>query len=302
MFKKELAIIVPTKDRPDDLNRFLQSLRRQEVKPTQIIIVDSGSKDLGDILNGFSNLQINYIKKNQPSLTFQRNVGIRMLKENASLVAFFDDDIALEENSLKNMMKFWENASEDVGGACFNNMSQPFKRPKFFEKIFIVNSELPGKMLPSGFQSIPCAVDRTMQIDWLIGCAMVFRKEIFREFLFDERFSGYARYEDVDFSYRVGKKFKIFVVADAKVKHFLKLERIEDSFALGKMEVINRLYFVKKNPNLSLFLCYWSLLGYFFNNSIKGLLGYDKRYKFRAKGNIYGFVEFVLKARLVTKK
>lgn len=295
MFKEKLAIIIPTKDRPDEVKRFLESVREQEIKPMQIIVVDGGSEGLKDILNSFATLNIDYVKKNPPSLTLQRNIGIKMLKEEISLVAFFDDDIILEKNSLKNMMKFWEDVPEDVGGACFNNMSQSFKKPKFFEKIFIVNAREPGRILSSGFQSLPCAVDKTMQIDWLIGCAMMFRKEIFKEFMFDERFWGYAIYEDVDFSYRVGKKYKLFVVADAKVKHLSRMERIEDSFALGKMEVANRLYFVKKNSELSMALCCWGLLGLFFNNIIKGLVGFGKRYNFRAKGNISGFVEFFLK-------
>ncbi|MDD4910361.1 MAG: glycosyltransferase [Candidatus Omnitrophica bacterium] len=291
MFNEKLAVIIPTKDRPEELRRCLESIEDQGFKPAQIIIVDGGSRAVSGVVDSFSGLNIDYVRKTPPSLTAQRNAGIKMVRDGVSLVAFLDDDVALETDSLKNMMKFWEAASLDTAGACFNNMSEPFRRPAFLEKVFLVNADIPGRILPSGFQSIPCAVDRTMRIDWLIGCAMVFRRKVFEEFMFDEKFSGYARYEDVDFSYSVGKKYKMFVVADAKIKHFVKLENVGYSSALGKMEVVNRVYFVKKNPDLSVPLCYWALFGIFLNNIIKGLLGFDSRYKLRARGNLAGFLE-----------
>lgn len=293
MFNHRLAIVIATKDRPLELARLLKSIQEQDFEPIQIVIVDGGSRASENILDGFACLNIEYVRHVPPSLTVQRNVGIRMLKRDVSLAAFLDDDITLEKNSLKNMAMFWKSASDDIGGACFNNMSEPFKEPGFLERVFLVNARIPGKILPSGFQSIPCAVKETMRVDWLIGCAMVFRKKIFEEFMFDEAFSGYARYEDVDFSYSVGKKYKMFVVADAKIRHFVKLENVGYSSALGKMEVVNRVYFVKKNPDLSVPLCYWALFGIFLNNIIKGLLGFDSRYKLRARGNLAGFLEIL---------
>lgn len=295
MIKNNLAVIIATKDRPQELSRLLESIKTQEVKPSQIIVVDGSDSGLTGLLSLYSYMGIDYIKVIPPSLTKQRNVGISAVKDDAVFVAFFDDDIALEENSLRNMMKFWENASQDTAGACFNNMSEPFKKPRLGERIFLVNANTPGRITRSGFQSIPCAVDKTMRVDWLIGCAMVYRKSIFKKLSFDEWFYGYARYEDVDFSYRVGREHKMFVVADAKIKHFVKLEKIESSFALARMEVVNRMYFVKKNHNLSSILCCWSILGILINNVIKALSGKGVRYKLRARGSFYGFVEVFLK-------
>lgn len=297
MFKERLAVIIPTKERPNELQRLLQSLLKQEARPIQVIVVDSGNKDLSGILKSFNCLPIDYIRQKPPSLTRQRNAGIGALKEEATLVSFFDDDSILKRNCLENLMRFWDMAPEDVGGACLNNVSLPSKKPNFFEKIFIVNANSPGRILPSGFLSPPCGIDETTQVDWVTGYAMVFRKKIFKEFMFDERFSGYALYEDVDFSYRVRKKYKLFILKDAQVEHESRMQSLGNSFVLGKNEVMHRLYFVKKYPDLSLGLCCWGLLGLFLNNITKGVSNNDKRYKIRAKGNIYGFMEFFLKGR-----
>lgn len=285
-----LAIIIATKDRPDELDRLLQSISIQKVKPSQIIVADGGERKLEFVLDKFKHLNINYIKKRPASLTSQRNAGIRALEKYVTIVAFLDDDTVLERDSLEEMMKFWESAPVEVGGASFNLTNEVYKKPTIMEKIFFVNTDTPSKVLRSGFQGKVSYVSKTTDADWLVGCAMVFRRKIFEEFMFDEWYSGYARYEDVDFTYRVGRKYKLCVVAEARILHLNKPEDISFSFNLGRMEVVNRLYFVRKNKELSLALCYWALFGYFLNNAARGTLFLNKRYALRALGNVAGFI------------
>ena len=287
---QRMGIIIPTKDRPDELSRLLESITIQEIKPFQIIIVDGGQVPIRNILDRFFNLNIDYIRRTPPSLTAQRNAGIKALRGDITLVVFFDDDIVLEEGSLNNMIRFWESAPVDVGGASFNLINQIYKAPTVFERIFLVNTHEPNRILRSGFQGKISVVNENHRADWLIGCAMVFRKNIFEEFMFDERFSGYARYEDADFTYRVSKMYKMFVVADAKVRHLNKVEGLDFSFSLGKMEVINKIYFVKKHRDLSLVLCYWALFGILLNNILKNIFYGDRRYLYRARGNMAGLM------------
>jgi GT2 family glycosyltransferase len=211
------------------------------------------------------------------------------------VVIFFDDDIILEPHALSNMVKFWRAAPEDVGGAAFNLMNEKYKRPAIMEKIFMVNSDTPLSILKSGFQGKASCLANTGQVSWLIGCAMSWRKDVFKDFIFDERFSGYARYEEVDFSYRVGKKYKLFVVADAGIRHYVKPENVDTSFSLGKMELLNRLYLVHKNVDLSVGLCCWSLFGIFLNNIIKGIVFFDKRSFRRAMGNTAGLAQAIFR-------
>lgn len=294
MTEEKLAIIIPTKSRPDEVTRLLDSVSFQGIKPAQIILVDGGDVSAEKVATQFPSLDVNYTTS-PCSLTTQRNIGIKMLKRDITLVAFFDDDVTLEKDTLKNMMKFWKGASADTAGASFNNMSDVYKKATFLEKVFLVNARKPGRILSSGFQSKICSLEKTTRVEWLLGCATVWRKNIFSEFMFDEWFTGYARYEDVDFSYRVSKKYRLFVVADARVKHHNRLEEVDFSFRLGKMQVVNRLYFVKKSIGLSVPLCYWACLGLFINNVIKGILDRNARYINRARGNITGFIESLSK-------
>lgn len=293
--RQTLGIIIATKDRPADLERMLKSVSAQDRIPERIVVVDGGTKTVEGLVKGFPGLRIDYLRLVPPSLTAQRNAGIRRLGKDVSVVAFFDDDVVLEDGCLRKMMDFWQGASPDTGGAGFNVMNVAPNRPTIFQKIFVVNDDIPGRILRSGFQSRIPPMEKTASVEWVVGCAMAWRADIFDEFLFDEWFAGYARYEEVDFSCRVGRKYKIFMVADARVRHLNTLEDLSFSFPLGKMEVVNRLYFVKKNPPLSAPLCYWALSGLLLNNLVKGLLGMDKRYLNRARGNIAGLAVSMLK-------
>ncbi|MDD5423012.1 MAG: glycosyltransferase [Candidatus Omnitrophica bacterium] len=295
MSKEKLAIIIPTKDRQEELMRLLASILKQGYKPFQIIVVDGGNRQVDAAVRNAEGPNIDYLRKFPPSLTAQRNAGIGALKGEVTIAAFLDDDIVLEEGSLDAMMEFWEAAPADVGGASFNLVNEIYEKPTFIEKLFMAKADKPNAILRSGFQGKIACVERTIPAQWMVGCAMSFRKEIFGEFAFDERFSGYARYEDVDFTYSVGKKHRMFVVADAKVRHLNKLEDVNFSFPLGRMEVINRLYFVSKHKDLSVAFCYWALAGILMNNVLKALLKLDKRYWNRAKGNFAGLAASVFR-------
>lgn len=286
---EKLAIIIPTKDRPDQVTRLLESISNQGVDILQIIVVDGGVTPVEDRLKKFSGLPIDYLRVDPPSLTVQRNRGIRALRDDATLVAFMDDDILLKEKALYNMLRFWETTPRDTAGAGFKITNEMYKRPSIFAKIFFADSEKPNRILRSGFQSKAFIQAATVQVQWLVGCAMVWRKYVFDEFMFDEWFKGYARYEEVDFAYRVGRKYKMFIVPDAEIEHHNQLEDVGFSFSLGKMQIANRVYFVKKHPGLSTLLCYWACLGLLFNNLLKGVLRFDKRYLLRAFGNLTGF-------------
>jgi len=294
MFKNKTAIIIPTKDRRDDLKRLLESIARQDIKPAQTIVVDGSDNPVKDVLETFPGLSIDYIRLTPPSLTVQRNMGIRSLKDEITLVVFLDDDVVLEEGALYNMMRFWDSASQDTAGAGFNLTNIPYEKSNFFERLFLVTPEKPGTVLRSGFQSKNHFVNKNENVKWLSGGTMVWRRDIFSEYSFDEWFSGYAHCEDLDFSYRVGRKYKLYIIASSRAKHFSERldnsENKEFSFALGKMQVLNRVYLAKKNADFSVLLSYWACFGMFLNNIAKGLLSGNKRYLLRVKGNIAGFL------------
>lgn len=294
-FNNRVAIVVPTKDRPDDLRRMLKSVMMQSYLPDQFIVVDSSFTPVKEVTTEFSHLNLRYVYCHQPSASRQRNMGIRAIDQNIELIGFMDDDVTLEENALKNMLRYWESAPGNVGGCSFNLLNPPsvqfplLKRSAMTHALGLYSAEK-GVVVPSGWQTLIGQVAHTLFVQWLPSGAVVWRREIFDEFQFDEWFDGYSYLEDLDFSYRVGKKYRLCVVAQAKCFHFPCSVGRGNGYSFGKREVGNRIYFVKKHSELSLGKCYLALGVRMLMSFWLGLRNMNKYYFSRALGNAMGLL------------
>lgn len=291
-FKDKLAFIIPTKDRPKQIRVLLSSIMRQEYRPIQIIIVDA-SVDPGEnkkTTSLFNDLAIDYVNAYPPSLTRQRNMGLGKVLPEISLIGFLDDDVEFLDGSIKEMFKFWENSEDSLGGAIFNVITDKPSILFWPKQLFFMGNKKAGIMLRSGYNTKICPASKDMYTQWLLGGVTIWRKEVVERFKFDEWFKGYGLFEDLEYSYRVGKQFKLAVVSNAKVRHsYLGINR-RDNFQFGKMEIINRHHIVKNNPDLSLALFCWASLGQLLENLLRILLHRKKGYLLRAAGNLRGFL------------
>ena len=289
--KQAVAFIIPTRNRSSELKRLLESISRQTAAPDQIILVDSSDSPVDALCREFPGLPLDYQHVTHPSLTAQRNAGLRRLKNDIRLVCFLDDDMVFEEGAVGQMMAFWEKAGEDVGGAVFNIINEkPPTRLVHLKRIFSSGTKERGIVLRSGFNTLVCPADKTRFVQWIFGGGTVWRRKVFEEFLFDEWFDGDGFCEDLDFSYRVGKKYKLAVAAQAKVQHLSpSVGQRRNNFEFGVSQVCNRYYFVRKHPELSKPLCLWGSVGQMVENFVRGLATADKGYLVRAAGNGVGF-------------
>ena len=143
--------------------------------------------------------------------------------------------------------------------------------------------------MPSGYNTLMCPAKETMDVQWLVGAGMVFRRDVFKDFSFDPWFEGTGLCEDLDFSYRVGKKYRLVVVADARIEHLTGTIKRRRNVWFGHSQIINRYYFVQKNEELSKALCLWAGLGQLLENLTMGVLLLNGYYFLRAWGNVTGF-------------
>ena len=125
-----MSLVIATKDRPADLRRLLASLKTQAVRPDEVVIVDGGAENGGEVVSEFPELRLIYLRHWPPSAAAQRNAGVKACSLDASLIGFVDDDAVFEPGAVEQMMKFWESAGGDVLGASFNlrNYSLPAGR------------------------------------------------------------------------------------------------------------------------------------------------------------------------------
>jgi len=287
-FTNRIAFVVPTKDRPHELRRMLSSVEAQSFRPEQVIVVDGSTTPCEEIARGFPGLKIAYLRVFPPSLSRQRNAGMAAVDPSMTLAGYLDDDLVLEPGAIEAMLVFWERAPDDVGGARFNIVNEEFPRVVWLKSLFFLESRKRGSILPSGYHTSIGPVLKDTHVSWLSGGVTLWRRDVVREFAYDEWFQGTGYLEDVDYSYRVGKKHKLAVVADARVKHLSEPIRRESNYILGRWQAINRMYFVKKHQEFWLPLCYWSMLGEFLLNVGTAITQIDGWRLRRAWGNLAG--------------
>ncbi len=264
MTRQPLALIIATKDRPVEIRRLLRSLRAQSRRPDQVIVVDGGTERVEAVIRDFPELNPAYLTTSRPSAARQRNMGMEAVAADIAFLGFVDDDSVLEPEAIENMMRFWAAAPADIGGAALNMANHPpldwpFLKTSRLAEALGLYSPRKGAVMPSGFQTQIGTVLSITYTDWLPGTS-VWPRRIFERFRFDAWFDGYSYLEDLEHSYRVGKEFRLVVLPDSRYSHLPAAGGRGNGFIFGLREIRNRLYFVRKNPELSSLKCVGALL------------------------------------------
>ena len=271
---------------------MLASLTQQSCLPAQVLIVGEGEENVR-VAAEFPQLGAQFMHLPGSSISDARNAGTVAARPDIELIAFMDDDIVLEPDALEAMLRFWEAAPADVGGASCNHMNHPevfaagLKSSKLVSWLGLYNSQK-GSVLPSGIHTMIGVPEKTIYVSWLPTYAVVYRRSVLAEFAFDPWFKGYSYLEDLDFSYRVSRKYKLAVAAESHFYHYPSVIGRPDAYKFGKKEVMNRLHFVRKHSELSpargcIVLSIRALL-----SICLGLTKFEGDYFKRAWGNIVG--------------
>ncbi len=290
-----IAFITPTRDRPEPLSRMLKSLAAQSRRPDQVIVVDAGNRTVRDRVVPVNGLDMHYLRwTGAPSSSSQRNAGLDLLKREIDLVCFFDDDQELHHDALEKMLQFWQTAPPDIGAASFNEATYQDKRTLIWRKLGL-GSRLglypgkPGRVAPSGWHSLYGKADRNRECQWLSSKALVLRRNLLDTYRFDPFFEGYSYLEDLDFTYAISRHHKLVIVADAQFDHDQPPRGPDFNWRdFGRMEVRNRLYFVRKH-GLSVPRCYFGLLIRLGMTLGEALFRLDRSAWSRAMGNAEEF-------------
>jgi GT2 family glycosyltransferase len=139
-----------------------------------------------------------------------------------------------------------------------------------FRKAFFLTQEGRGNIKPSGFPA-HCNGDSPAFVEVLSGALMAYRREAFGNAEFDTKLIRYAYMEDVDFSYRISRYFRLFYQPLACAEHHATTYQTADSRNLRRMMIRNHSYLFRKNLPQDLyhqFAHYISIAGTFLYNLI----------------------------------
>ena len=178
------AVVICTRDRPDELARCLASLPRQSYRPHEIIVVDNASRD-GRTREVALAAGVTYLREDRPGLDIARNCGA--LHVTSEIVAYTDDDVLLHPRWLERLVA----AFDDPAIAAVTGLVLPAELATEAQRHFEIHWGFGQGYLRRDFESARF-VNRGSSVfpAWDIGAgaSMAFRRTVFDEAgLFDER-------------------------------------------------------------------------------------------------------------------
>jgi glycosyltransferase involved in cell wall biosynthesis len=269
---------------------MLTSLRAQSRQPEQVVVVDGSEKPVEDVVASFGDMAVEYVRCIPPSLARQRNAGMAKLGPQISVAGYLDDDVVLEPDAIERMHAFWEAAPSDIGGAAFNIVNNPVPKVMFLKQLFGIDSRKPGRVLASGFPSSIPPQTAQIETDWLFGGATLWRRHVINEFAYDEWFIGTGFMEDVEYSFNVRGRYRLVLVAEARLVHRSHPVRPDRQYLLGWWQVVNRMYFVSKyrHRGMSIARAWWATVGLIVLNTLAAIWRRSPQHWNRARGNVAG--------------
>lgn len=179
------SIIIATINRSDLINKCIKSIKEQEYKNYEIIVVDQ-SDDIKTkkIVDKYENIK--YIKIKPNGLSNARNIGI--MHSSGDYICLLDDDAEYSKNFLKNINEFLSNNNVAIVGGK-------------------VKDKKTGQVFLTGMQNSIKKLSEDNIEDYLVSTALVIDSKLLKTINgFDENFGAGSRYgsgEETDLILRI---------------------------------------------------------------------------------------------------
>lgn len=224
-----ISVVICTYVRAKALTDLLACLQAQTYLDFEVLIVDGSEKD-GSVREAVAAFQkqpnpLNLrLIQSEKGLTRQRNEGIRAAR--GDLLCFLDDDLTVEDNFLAQVATLFEHPDLlGTGGMTafdLRNYPTPITlRWRLRRWLRIVPDLRPGAIDRLG-RAVPVSFLQPFSglrdIGYLPGFCMIYRRLALSSAWFDEELPTYGG-EDRDFSFRVGKRWRLVICGDLHVRH-----------------------------------------------------------------------------------
>jgi GT2 family glycosyltransferase len=265
-----LVVVIPTRNRPEQLKSCLEAIFKNSILPDQIIVIDSS--DFNHKTNDIPiDKRIHFHTTHIASAAIQRNIGIELLSFATKYLAFLDDDVIIPSNYFSKLIDTLNTTGAiGVSGLAVNPHKINTTRNNgvlwdYFSRFFLNNSKKNGVILRSGV-NIPVRISlpNPIKTQWLIGCSLWNYNKI-QLVRFEKDFYGQSLGEDVIFSLKASQHGSLYVDTSVEIRHLESKIMRPNPEEFIFMWVTNRLRIVKsgKNSMLNLIPYHWANLGKF---------------------------------------
>lgn len=268
----DLSIVIPTRNRINDLTVCIESIGKQsdlEHISIELWILDDG--EIPDdtiayyhqIITGLPQAVLRYHRKNNPGLWLSRYEALGLV--NAEIVLHLDDDAELDDSLyIRRLLDTY--AAEDsivgVGGVAKGN---PSRSPNRFLGILTGQmSGSAGKLSASMFAGslFRWEEKRTVfETDFFHGCNMSFRRSALRDMKPYPWMTSYSIAEDIYLSHLASRYGKLVINPALKIIHHESPGSRDKAGVVAQATAINHYYLLnlRKAPIVNYIALIWTL-------------------------------------------
>jgi GT2 family glycosyltransferase len=219
-----ITAVIPTRNRPEDLERAVLSVCAQTRPPDELAIIDqsagteSRSRILALLSTRAGRMKIDYV--HDPSIAgLVAAKAVAVSRASGDIVCFLEDDVVLEPEYIASLEAAFI-ANPQMVGSCGIVTDLPplprhyFRLFHFFHRGIFHDARVGvhGVVTGSGHALIPS--------DYLSGGLSAYRREVFATVPFDVP-NGFFALEDIDFSTRVAHAYgpHLYINPNARLEH-----------------------------------------------------------------------------------
>lgn len=215
------AVLLCTKDRIEEPVNFLSSLGRQTRLPDEVVVVDGAANaDLRGRVESLPFFPDLRYATTSGDLTTGRNAAVAL--SSSDIVFFLDDDLVLDRRFIEEVMKVFESDAENrIGGVCgtiVGYRSQSGLR-RLLNAVFFLPGDGDGRFRLSGAPTWLYGRTDPADVEFLPGGLTAYRRPVFELGGFDERLPLFGFTDDVDFSFRISRRFMNRYCPTARAEH-----------------------------------------------------------------------------------
>ncbi len=237
----KVGMVVPTRNRPENIANLLASIERSTIHPAVCIIVDSSDFAYEFPVCSFPLLFETPGIRGQVN---QRNYGIRLLKEFADVeyALLLDDDIVLEPDSIREAIEgIGRYVSKDRRFVGFALNVVNLKKSNHIYRRLLLHPKKPGTVTKSTFCSSLSNLDSDAECDWVLGGAAVWNLDFLLKNPSDYPFSGKAYSEDLYYCSIVRDRARFAALSKARCAHvdYYEIKKADNTSRLAYIEGVN---------------------------------------------------------------
>jgi GT2 family glycosyltransferase len=222
-----VSVLIPTKDRAEDLLITVRSLLAQSVLPSELLVADQSRDDRvrGLIEQELRDAGPRAEKKFGFRYLFDPNISGAAEARNqlmdlamGDIWLFVDDDVWLESICVEKILDVYCGSPEIDGVAgLITNYSRPAWTKRLWSATF-VRGPFRDERQPIYWKADELAGHQPIPVKKFTGACMSFRAHAIRELRFDPRLTGGSLAEDIDLCAQLNSD-SLVIAPDAKLVH-----------------------------------------------------------------------------------